>query len=113
MRLTLGKSEGDRKKFAGTFVKMGKKRNYHGYNEETVLLKDIVDIKENKIVAHHVWFAYTKNFQKLSLQQGVCVEFEARIKKYTKGYVNSRHKIDSRTMDYKLSHPTKICLRRG
>jgi hypothetical protein len=113
MRVTLGKSEGDRRKFAGTFVKMGKKISYHGYNEETVLLRDIVDIEENKIVAHHVWFAYTKTFQKLSLEQGVCVEFEARVKKYTKGFVNSRYKIDNRTMDYKLSHPTKICLRQG
>ena len=111
MRRALGKNEGERKKFAGTFMKFGKKQNYHGYNEETVLLKDIIDVAENKRVADHVWFAYTKSFQKLSLAEGVCVEFEARIRKYMKGYVNRRYKIDSRTMDYKLSHPTKICLR--
>jgi hypothetical protein len=74
------------------------------------LLKNILDAEDKKVVADHVWFAYSKSFQLLRLQAGELIEFEARVKKYTKGYVNRRYQIDSKTIDYKLSHPTKIRL---
>jgi hypothetical protein len=108
VRKELAKQIGERKKFQATFVRFGKKTNYQGFAEETVLLKNIVDLESNKIVTEHVWFTYTKNFQQIPLATGMHIEFEARIKKYTKGYKNSRYKIDHRTEDYKLSHPTKI-----
>jgi hypothetical protein len=59
-------------------------------------------------VADHLWFAYTKTFQAVELRPGALVEFEARIKQYTKGYVNKKYGIDQREIDYKLSHPTKV-----
>ena len=108
MRKGLANQVGERKKFQATFVRFGKKTNYHGFAEETVLLKNIVDLQNNKIVTEHVWFSYTKSFQHISLIAGMHIEFEARIKKYVKGYKNSRYKIDQRTEDYKLSHPTKV-----
>ena len=111
MRKELGKQVGERKKFQATFVRFGKKTNYRGFGEETVLLKNIVDLESNRIVTEHLWFAYTKNFQLVRLIEGTYIEFEARIKKYTKGYKSSRYKIDQRTEDYKLSHPTKISLK--
>lgn len=111
MRRTLQTQDGKRKKFQGVFARFGKKTNFHGYAEDTILLQNILDVETNKIVADHVWFTRTKNFQKLSLAPGVHIEFEARIKKYTKGYVNSRYKIDRRENDYKLSHPSKICVK--
>ena len=43
MRRELKNQEGLRKSFEATFVKFGKKINYLGYTEETVLLKNIVD----------------------------------------------------------------------
>lgn len=110
MRKELKDNVGDRKKFRGTFVKFGKKRNYHGYSEETVLLKDVVDLERDKKVADHLWFAYTKSFQQVPLVAGARIDFEARIKKYEKGYRNARYNMSKRTTDYKLSHPTKICL---
>jgi hypothetical protein len=110
MRKELQKQEGQRKKFNAVFVKVGSKRNYHGYAEETILLKNIRDVESQKIVTDHVWFSYTKTFQSIPLTEGVRLEFEARIKEYKKGYVNSRYKIDNRIKDYKLSHPTKIRL---
>lgn len=113
MRKELAKQEGQRKKFQATFVKFGKKTNYRGYTEETVLLKNIIDVESKKIVTDHVWFAYTKSFQQISLVDGTAIEFEARIKKYGKGYHNARYNIDNRTTDYRLSHPTKICLKNG
>jgi hypothetical protein len=110
MRKILIDSLGDRKKFVGTFVRLGKKKNYRGYSEETILLKDIKDVETGKIVTDHVWFAYTKSFQSIALLPGAQIEFVARIKQYEKGYRNVRYKIDNRTIDYKLSHPTKISL---
>lgn len=110
MRKVLRESLGDRKKFSGIFVRLGKKKNYQGYTEETVLIRSITDLEDGKVVADHLWFAYTKGFQQVSLEAGVRIEFEARVKKYAKGYRNTQSKIDNRTTDYKLSHPTKISL---
>jgi hypothetical protein len=108
MRKELAKDSGIRKKFRAVFIRVGKKTGFNGYSEETILLKNIVDIEADTMVADHLWFNYTKGFEKLSLTEGVPLEFEARIKEYRKGYVNSRLKINTSTTDYKLSHPTKI-----
>ena len=51
MRKKLTQCEGGRKKFKGVFSRLGKKTNYKGYSEETILLKDIIDIELNEIVA--------------------------------------------------------------
>jgi len=110
MRKELQKQEGQRKKFLAVFVKIGSKRNFRGYSEDTILLKNIRDVESQLIITDHVWFSYTKTFQSIRLTEGAQLEFEARIKEYKKGYVNSRYKIDNRTKDYKLSHPTKIRL---
>ena len=108
MRTKLAAENGVRKKFSATFEQVGKKVNYKGYSEETILLKNIVDFETKKIVADHVWFSYTKGFEKLSLTPGMVLEFEARVKEYKKGYVNKALNLRSRSIDYKLSHPTKI-----
>jgi len=36
------------------------------------------------------------------------LEFDARVKEYSKGYVNKSLHRNQRNTDYKLSHPTKI-----
>ncbi len=104
----MAKDSGVRKKFKAVFIRIGKKTGFNGYSEETILLKNILDAETNLMVADHVWFNYTKGFEKLSLTEGIILEFEARIKEYRKGYVNSRYKINTSSIDYKLSHPTKI-----
>lgn len=108
MRKELEKDSGVRKRFRATFIRIGKKAGFNGYSEETILLKHIVDAETNKVVTDHIWFSFTKGFEKLSLTEGVKLEFEARIKEYRKGYVSPRYKINTCTTDYKLSHPTKI-----
>ncbi len=113
MRKELGKDIGTRKKFKAVFSRIGKKVNFKGYTEETVLLLNIIDIQTNKEVADHVWFSHTKGFEKIVLTDGVILEFEARIKEYRKGYVNTRYNINASKTDYKLSHPTKIKKRDG
>ena len=108
MRKLLGSDMGVRKKFRAVFRRFGKKINYHGYGDQTVLLMNIRDTETDLVVADHVWFAYTKGFQKINLKPGMTIEFDARIKSYRKGYVNRKYKIDQRKEDYKLSHPTHI-----
>jgi len=108
MRKELAAEEGKRKKFKAVFDRAGKKVNYKGYSEETILLKDIVDLESQKIVADHIWFSYTQGFIKASLNPGDMIEFEARVKEYNKGYVNRSYKINNSSKDFKLSNPTKI-----
>jgi hypothetical protein len=110
MRKLLGSENGERKKFQAVFSRFGKKVNYHGYSETTVLLVDIVDIETNTRVTDHVWFSLTKAFEKLALEPGKRLAFEARIKQYKKGYVNRKYNISNRQLDYKLSHPTRITI---
>lgn len=108
MRKALAKEAEKRKKFKAVFGRLGKKMNFKGYTEETVLLKDIVDIDTGKQVADHLWFGYTKGFEKAALFTGDVIEFEARVKSYKKGYVNSRYGFNSHIHDFKLNNPTKI-----
>ena len=108
MRRELAKREGQRKKFRATFSKLGKKINYKGYSESTILLTNIIEWEANIRITDHVWFSYTKGFEDAMMKEGDAIEFEARIKEYKKGYVNKRFKINEQKVDYKLSHPTKI-----
>jgi hypothetical protein len=111
MRKALGKEEGNRKKYYATFERLGKKINYNGYSEDTILLTKIIDAETNQVMADHLWFSFTKGFEKIKLTDGIEIEFEARVKEYKKGYVNARYKINNRSTDFKLSNPTKIKLR--
>jgi hypothetical protein len=108
MRKVLAKKEGERKKFRATFSRIGKKINFKGYSEETILLKEIIDVETNECVADHVWFSYTKGFETITLSEGVHLEFDARVKGYKKGYVNTKYSINNQKTDFKLSNPTKI-----
>jgi hypothetical protein len=108
MRVKLGKDEGIRKKFTATFSRIGKKKNFKGYSEDTILLMNVTDAETSAVVADHIWFSYTKSFEKVILKDGILIEFEARVKSYAKGYVNKAVGINHRKTDFKLSHPTKI-----
>jgi len=108
MRKQLEKQNKVRSSFVGIFVRFGTKTNYHGFPEKTVLLENIRNA-ENDIVCDHLWFNYTKQFQSLGdIKQGDAIRFDARVVEYKKGYVNHRKFIDEQTIDYKLSHPTKV-----
>lgn len=108
MRKELAKEKGNRKQFKAIFSRIGKKTNFKGYSEETILLTNIIDTATNSQVADHVWFSYTQGFIKASLTPGDTLELEARVKEYKKGYVSKKLKINSSSIDFKLSHPTKI-----
>jgi len=110
MRKRLKKLKGVRTTFIGTFERYGTKENYHGFDETTVLLKNISD-KDDNIVADHLWFNYTKGFGKIVPNRGDKIQFDARCKKYQKGYngYDLEKSLDHPiATDYKLSHPTRI-----
>lgn len=107
-RKTLKKMDGERLKFYGTFERFGTKNGYMGI-QKTVLLVDVKLAETDQIVTQHLWFNLTKGFEKLDLQIGDKVEFHARVKEYTKGYVGRRLEVYKPIeTDYKLSHPTKL-----
>jgi hypothetical protein len=108
MRNSLAKSKGERKRFRGLFVRIGKKKGYNGYVTDTILLHNIIDLADNHIVTDHVWFTFTKSFEDAGIREGDTIEFEARVKEYRKGYVNNAVGLNTKRTDYKLSHPTKI-----
>jgi len=98
-----------RRRFSGSFVRMGSKSSF-GHLKPTILLSDIKD-SSGKVVADHLWFNHTKGFMGLGeLYVGDVVSFDARVRPYVKGYVNHREYVDEREWDYKLSHPNKFKL---
>ena len=110
MRTGLKSIDQVRKKFQGVFQREGKKTNWHGHSEPTLLLYHIKD-ETGKVVADHLWFSMTKAFEELGpLQKGDIIEFEARVTNYRKGYVNRSINVKQRSVDYKLSRPTKVRL---
>ena len=109
MRKQLEKRNNERFACQGEFVRFGWKTGYRGGALQTVLLRNVTD-HSGILLSDHLWFNFTKQFEKQEHQlvEGAVVEFEARVKSYIKGYVNRREEIDERSLDYKLSFPTKI-----
>jgi hypothetical protein len=98
----------ERRRFRGNVARFGKKVNFKGYSEETILVRNVEDIMTGDRVTDHVWFTFTKGFENAEVREGDRIEFDARVKAYKKGYVNKSLKTAKQTVDFKLSHPTKI-----
>lgn len=108
MRKKLAEQAEERKTFRAVLSRFGKKTNYNGYSEDTLLFTQVVDVVLKQVVADHVWFTFSKAFESLSLRPGDVIEFDARIKAYQKGYINKSLGFSSKKKDFKLSHPTKL-----
>jgi hypothetical protein len=108
MRKELKSIDGKRIRFRAVVERFGKKTNYHGYPESTILFKNVTRTDTSKQVTDHIWFTVGKTIEVLELQPGDIVEFDARVGDYVKGYVNNREYIDDRTLDYKLNRPTRF-----
>ena len=111
MRRELKKIKGQRKTFRGTFKRYGDKSNWHGFPEKTILLIDVKD-SDGKIVTDHIWLRMTKGFGRLGeMEEGDKIQFDARVKEYTKGYAGNKEKYQMERPlenDFKLNFPTKI-----
>ena len=109
MRKKLKCKNNERMQFIAEFKRYGSKTNWHGFPERTILLIDIKTVLLNKIIADHIWFSCTKGFEALGeLQDGDKITFFARVKTYSKGYVNPREGVYEKEIDYKLNNPTKL-----
>lgn len=109
MRKQMKIFNGERIKIYAKFERFGKKNGYKG-PVETVLLIDL-KTENNYILADHLWFNKTKGFSEINLKQGDEIEFFGRVKTYEKGYKGYNYEkiINSPiSLDYKISHPTKI-----
>lgn len=111
MRKDLKERLGERSRYKGTFEKYGVKSSYRGWPKVTILLTEVRSVSSNRLITDHLWFNETKGFQEIGpLYPGDIVAFDGRVKPYEKGYVSKRNEIDTREIDYKLSHPTKIVI---
>lgn len=109
MRKELKKLEGQRDLFIGTFVREGLKNAYKGAPLPTILLKDVRSVSGNKLMCDHLWLNKTKTMAGLDLAAGAQIQFAARVKEYSKGYLGKKEDIKKKiTQDYKLSHPTQV-----
>jgi len=113
MRKKLKELENLRKTFSAVFNRYGSKTNWNGFPEKTILLIDVRDSNKKK-VADHIWFSMTKGFEKMGkLTEGTKIQFNARVKKYIKGYAGYKEDIQFEKPikeDYKLNNPTQIKL---
>lgn len=102
MRYELKKINNERATFTGTFERRCIKKGWKGKIESTVLFLDIKDADEN-IVTDHLWINKTTGLTKIGmLNKGDVIQFDARVKPYTKGERGFE------VRDYKLSYPTKF-----
>lgn len=101
----------ERHRFTATFVRFGEKNGYWG-SKKTILLKNIKLLDTDEIVTDHLWFTYGKLFERLNLNKGDVIEFNARVGKYTKGWISKKNWYERGCppvqTDYKLEYPSKI-----
>lgn len=99
---------GKKFRLRGTFEKIGTKKNWKfGFLEETVLLIDIKN-DASEIIADHLWINHTKQLKNADLKKGDQVEFFGIVRCYQKGYFDFREGLDNRTIDYKITYPSKV-----
>ncbi len=108
MRKELGKHQDKRLVFTASVDRYGTKRNWHGFTEKTILLKDVRFKEGNGLATDHIWFTVGKTIEALGLKEKDKIQFEARVGEYEKGYINFRGLIDESIFDYKLNRPTKF-----
>lgn len=109
MRKELKKLDGQRDLFIGTFVREGLKNAFKGAPLPTLLLKEVRRVSDKKLMCDHLWLNKTKAFAALHLSAGVQIQFAARVKHYSKGYLGKREDLKKEIKhDFKLSHPTQV-----
>ena len=94
----------ERFKFTATVGRYGFKNGWrHHLPKRTILLTDVC--YNSEVVTSHVWLVCGKRINELYLQVGEKIEFEARVKRYTK---HNEMIYELQEVDYCLSYPSKI-----
>ncbi|ABG60194.1 hypothetical protein [Cytophaga hutchinsonii] len=108
MREKLKKIKNERITVVATVSRYGTKKAYKGNDLPTVLLTNIKDAEGNELT-DHLWINLTKGYNTLGCSLGDKIQFNARVKDYTKGYRGHREDVYKPiSVDYKLSHPTQF-----
>jgi len=91
MRNQLVDIEGKEISFMAEFVRYGSIKNCSDEEQQTILLRRVTTIDDNKIVAQHLWIQLTKDsaLNSLNLKEGIFIKFNAKVEKYTKGYLGT------------------------
>lgn len=112
VRQELKQIENQRMRFKAIFERYGKKHAYRGADITTILLREIRIFETGEQITEHLWFTQTKGFESLGeLKEGDCIEFDARVTTYIKGYHGRREDVYKPSYkDWRLSYPTKIRL---
>lgn len=101
--------EDERHIFYGTFARYGIKNGYKGILKTVLLIN--IENENQQILTNHLWFNFTKGFEKLNLQPGDKVKFHGRVKPYMKGYLGRRYDVYSPIeLDYLIQYPTKVSI---
>lgn len=109
MRHELKKLDGQRDLFSAKFVREGIKSAYRGALLPTILLKEVRRVSDQRLMCDHIWLNKTKALEAIELKVGLEIQFCARVKQYTKGYLGKKRDINREIkQDFKLSHPTQI-----
>lgn len=111
MRYKLEKYLGTRITIVASVKRYGARVDYVGNQIKTILLGGVKTLDGDDLT-DHIWFTCGKSFENLRLQIGDTIQFQAKPKRYMKGYVGRRD-VDDRPIqqDIKLCNPTKIVKR--
>jgi hypothetical protein len=106
VRTKLAEIDGKRGLFTGTLARFGQKKAYKGPPIKTALLRDVKNAR-GEHMTDHLWFKVGLQMERLNLQPGDEISFEARVTPYIKGYRGRRDDDDLPPLekDYRLSFP--------
>jgi hypothetical protein len=112
LRLELQKIRGLRRRFQGKVGRFGTKTGYNGQPLSTLLLLEIIEVENRKLITDHVWFTLGRQFEQLNLKEGDVVRFDARVTSYEKRCKSEWDGDEEFAFetDYRLSNPTKCAV---
>lgn len=110
-RRELALREGERLRFRARLVRFGMKASYRGPDIKTALLADVIFVDTGERAAEHIWIAAGKWAHEA--REGDALEFDARVKRYSKGYMGRRlGALIERpaSVDWRLSRPNGFAI---
>lgn len=110
MRKALKALEHERFTIQATVGRFGKKPGWRGKSLRTILLLDVRRVADGLFLTDHLWFTCGTTFDRLDLQCGDRIQFDARVSAYQKGYQGRRAEEIGEAWsdtDYRLARPTR------
>ena len=109
MREKLAKAQNQRMRFKAKVKRFGQKKGWQGEMIQTLLLVDVVAVRNSEIQTDHIWMTAGKWSQEI--QEGDSISFDARITEYEKGYFGYKDDVFKPIYnDFRLERPTKVII---